>query len=160
MKFQPSRNYVSNDVVMTPTHLAKAVVEHFKPSGTILELCCGDGSFLNLMPGAEWCEITKGRDFLLHTETIHYDWIVTNPPWSKIREFLRKSFLLADNIVFLMTVNHVFTKARMKMMFDSGFGLREILLFDMPKEFPQSGFQLGAIHYKRGWQDECAITRV
>ena len=33
MKYQANRNYVSNDSVMTPIPLAKALVEHFQPKG-------------------------------------------------------------------------------------------------------------------------------
>ena len=148
MKYQPNRNYQSNDVVYTPDTLAQEIVSHFKPVGKILEPCCGGGAFLKCMPTADWCEIEKGRDFFeLHD---HYDWIVTNPPWSKIRDFLRHSMEVADNIVFLMTVNHAFTKARVRDVENSGFCIKEISLVYSPKEFPQSGFQLAAVHYAKG----------
>lgn len=148
MKYQPNRNYKSNDVVMTPEALCKQIVDYFKPAGLILEPCKGSGNFLKYLPGADWCEITEGRDFFDYTGRV--DWIVTNPPWSKIRDFLRHSYILADNIVFLMTVNHIYTKARIRDMQESGFYIKDILLLDMPKEFPQSGFQLGAVYLKRG----------
>ena len=157
MKFQPNRDYKSNDEVMTLLKMAERIVKHFNPTGKILEPCCGDGSFLRFLNGADWCEITKGRDFMEVKK--HYEWIVTNPPWSKIKDFLKKSFEVADNVVFLMTVNHAFTKARIRIMQDMGFGIKEIMLLDMPKEFPQSGFQLGAIHYQKGYDGSCEITK-
>jgi hypothetical protein len=58
---------------------------------------------------------------------------------------------LADNIVFLMTINHVWTKARIRDVYGSGFGIKEICLVEMPDTFPQSGFQLGAVHIAKGW---------
>ena len=79
------------------------------------------------------------------------DWIVTNPPWSQIRPFLIHAFKVADQVVFLMTVNHAWTKARLRIAKEQGFGLRTLLLVDTPESFPQSGFQLGAVHYQRGW---------
>lgn len=158
MKSQPNRDYVSNDVVMTPLPLAKAIVDHFQPSGKILEPCRGQGHFTRYMPDCDWCEITEGRDFMDWSEPV--DWIVTNPPWSKIRSFLQHSMEVASEIVFLMTVNHVWTKARIRDIYSRGFAIKEILLVDMPKEFPQSGFQLGAIHISSGWDGPCKISRL
>jgi len=149
MRYQPNRNYVSNDDIQTPRELARQIVAHFAPAGRILEPCAGNGHFLDsLPPGTEWCEIKRGRDFL--AQTGRYDWIITNPPWSRLRDFLRHSFRLADNVVFLMTVNHVWTKARLREMRIAGFGLCEILLLPTPRSFPPTGFQLGAVHYRRG----------
>jgi len=97
-----------------------------------------------------WTEIQRGRDFFDWTERV--DWIITNPPWSQVRRFLQHAMKVADNIVFLMTINHVWTKARLRDIHTAGFGIKEILLVDMPRSFPQSGFQLGAIHIARGWR--------
>ncbi|HVU37253.1 MAG TPA: hypothetical protein VHC95_02880 [Opitutales bacterium] len=156
MRYQPNRNYNSNDVVQTPAELAKIIVDHFKPTGRVLEPCCGEGNFLRQMPGAEWCEISKGRDFFGWDKKV--DWIVTNPPWSQIRNFLQHSMALSDNVVFLVTVNHLWTKARIRDIHGWGFGIKEILLVDMPKSFPQSGFQLGAIHIARSWSKGIKLT--
>jgi hypothetical protein len=159
MKFQPSRGCVSNDDIETPDWLAAALVAYFQPTGRILEPCCGSGRFLRaLPPETEWCEIKQGRDFLaLDSVDGRFDWIVTNPPWSQIRAFLRRSLGIADNIVFLMTINHAWTKARLRDLAEAGFSLRTLVLVPTPKEFPQSGFQLGAVHYARG---ECPQIRV
>ncbi|MDD5262990.1 MAG: hypothetical protein PHD76_14195 [Methylacidiphilales bacterium] len=156
MRLQPNRNYTSDDVVQTPLEMAGRLVHHFKPSGRILEPCCGDGHFLQFMPAAEWCEISRGRDFLACNN--QFDWIITNPPWSQIRPFLNHAMELADHVVFLMTVNHVWTKARIRDIQSHGFGLKEICLVEMPETFPQSGFQLGAIHIARGWNGAITLT--
>lgn len=107
------------------------------------------------MPDADWCEIKKGKDFL--TYTTHVDWIITNPPWRQLRLFLCHAFELANDVVFLMTVNHAWTKARLRDARNSGFGLKTILLLDTPREFPQTGFQLGAVHYSRGWSGDLHV---
>lgn len=164
MRSQPNRDYVSNDDVQTPPALARRLVGHFAPTGRILEPCRGRGNFLKLLPGADWCEIKRGRDFLAVDPAAvpggRYDWIITNPPWSQIRAFLQQSMRLADNIVFLMTVNHVWTKARLRDIRAAGFGLKEIVLVDMPRTFPQSGFQLGAIHIARGYTGPLTLTHL
>jgi hypothetical protein len=43
----------------------------------------------------------------------------------------------------------MYTKARIRDMREAGFHIEDILLLDMPKEFPQSGFQLGAVYLRR-----------
>lgn len=139
-----------NDVVYTPSWLAQAIVDHYKPTGRILEPCKGGGAFTDILVGCDWCELSEGKDFLNHTGT--YDWIVTNPPWSLIRPFLKKSMELSDNIVFLCLVNAFFMKARLRDMKECNFGIKEILLVPTPeKPWPQTGFALGAVHVQRDY---------
>lgn len=138
-----------NDKVMTPLCLCEQIVKHFNPHGSILEPCCGSGNFLKVME-ADWCEIDKGKDFL--SVSGHWDWIITNPPYSKYRDFLNKAMEISDNIVFLQLINATFYKARLQDIFNLGFGIKEILLIDTPKEFPQFGFQMGCVYYKRNYR--------
>lgn len=171
MKYQPKSDYVSNDKVMTPRPLARAIVEHFSPQGAVLEPCCGDGSFVEAVKNkfdrnhCGWmretlhtCEIDAGRDFFDWNDPV--DWIITNPPWSQIRQFLLHGMQVSSNIVFLMTVNHAWTKARLRDVRDLGFGIREIAICDTPKEFPASGFQLGAVHYQHGWAGDIKFSEI
>ena len=146
-----------NDQVMTPLYICKQIVKHFNPTGKILEPCCGTGNFLKVMPKAEWCEIDKGKDFL--DIQGHWDWIITNPPYSQYRAFMNKAMEVADNIVFLQLINATFYKARMRDMWKKGFGIKEILFLDTPKEFPQFGFQMGCMHYKRNWRGKVYLTK-
>lgn len=150
MRYQPNRNYKSEDRVMTPPKLARAIVDHFKPSGKMLEPCRGNGSFWKCMPGADWCEIERGRDFMNYDKKVN--WIVTNPPWSLIRPFLQKGMSISDNVVFLLTINHLWTKARLRDIKSAGFHVAEIATIEpYPDwEFPATGFQLGVIHVARG----------
>ncbi len=140
-----------NDCVQTPVDVAEDIVTHFAPSGSILEPCKGDGNFLKAMPDAEWCEIKEGKDFLELTDK-KYDWIITNPPYSIYRKFLNKSMEIADNIVFLQLINATFYKARLRDLKENNFGIKEIYMMDTPKTFPQFGFQVGCVHYKRGYK--------
>lgn len=142
-----------NDVVMTPYDLATRIIAHFKPAGRILEPCKGTGVFSHQMGDCDWCEITQGRDFLTWDPCgVHYDWIVTNPPWSQIRPFLKRSMELSDNVVFLCLVNAFFMKARLRDMKEAGFGFKEIVFVDTPpKPWPQTGFQLGAVYVQRNY---------
>lgn len=145
---------------MTPPALAATIVRHFRPCGGILEPCRGDGAFYNRFLVADWCEIDEGRDFLaLDPENDHWDWIVTNPPWSQFRAFLQHSMRLADNIVFLCLINAWFMRARQKDIAKAGFGIVEILHVPTPAPpWPQAGFSLGAAWLRRGWTGGITMT--
>jgi hypothetical protein len=158
MKYQPNRNYKSDDVVMTPPRLAKRLVEHFDPQGKGLEPCSGSGNILKYLKNADWCEITAGKDFFEYHKQV--DYIFTNPPWSQIKPFLIHSMELANDIYFLFTVNHLWTKARLREIKNHNFGIVEICIFDTPKEFPQSGFQCGMVHLQRGYNGGILFTRL
>ena len=159
MRLQPNRDYRSDDVVQTPLEMAERIVRHFKPTGVVLEPCRGEGNFLRCLPsGSPWCEIKEGRDFFDWRGRV--DWIVTNPPWSQIRPFLQHAMTVAENIVFLMTVNHLWTRARVRDVRAAGHAIREICLLEMPETFPQLGFQLGAVHFARGPQGDIRFSDI
>lgn len=143
--------------IYTPDDLAVVIVKHFKPAGRICEPCKGGGSFLRAMPGADWYEIAEGRDFLKAQG--QWDWIVTNPPWELVAEFLEKSMQHADNIVILCWLAALYTKARQRMIKEAGFGMVEMLYVPTPlPPWPQSGFQLAAMWLRRGWTGGVQIS--
>ena len=113
---------------------------------------------LQFLPNAEWCEIEKGRDFFDYDGRV--DYIFTTPPWSQIRKFLAHSMDVANEVYFLITINHLWTKARLKDIENAGFQIAEICVFDTPKNFPSSGFQVGMIHLKKGIQGDIKYTRI
>lgn len=160
-KLIPKKNKPEADKVYTPFSLAKKIVHHFNPFGEkCLEPCKGKGAFLDAFKeygiNADWCEIDEGKDFFQYHEKV--DWIITNFPWSLHRECLQHSMNISDHIVTLVTVNHVVgLKARLKDIRDGGFFIREIITFPTPKEFPQSGFQLGAIYLNK-IKGDCKFT--
>jgi hypothetical protein len=64
------------------------------------------------------------------------------------------SMKVADNIVFLATINHFTTRARLRDIREMGFGIVEFCLFDNPPAntgWPSSGFQLVAGWLARGY---------
>lgn len=147
-----------NDKVYTPDYLAKYIIDYYKPTGKLLEPSSGGGVFLKYMLGADWYEIELGKDFFACKDS--YDWAITNPPFSKIRKFLQHLYnLRVKNIVFLCPVNHIIgLKARLKDMFDNNYGIKEIILIDTPKEFPQSGFQWGINYIKFGYKGNIKLS--
>jgi hypothetical protein len=150
------RSGPDHDRVMTPQHLAEYCVRELQPTGRILEPCRGSGVFWKALNKPLWCELDEGRDFLQWTEPV--DWIITNPPWSQFRPFLGHAMTLAPNIAFLVTVNHWWTKARVRMVQDAGFGYRQMWLLGTVAEFPPSGFEVGLMYVQRGYDGPLAIT--
>lgn len=157
MQLNPNKNKPEQDIVYTPRDLALDIITHYQPSGVLLDPSSGDGAFFDQFPGDDnhWCEISKDVDFFDFTDKC--DWIITNPPWSMMRKFLQHGMEVADNIVYLTSMNHYMTKARLRDMKQAGFGLKEFYCFDTPKSFPQSGFQLAAVHTQRGWNGDIKL---
>jgi len=155
-----------NDKVYTPPALAKAIVDHFMPWGDCFDPCRGKGAFTDAMQAhssvVDWCEIDDGRDFRdFGPIEKNYNFTVTNPPWSQLRPFLKKSMAISNNVVFLCLVNAFFMKARQRDMKEAGFGMKEILFVPTPpKPWPQTGFSLGAVHIQRGWTGDCKMTQL
>lgn len=146
-----------NDVVYTPRPLAKWIVDHFQLCGRILEPCKGDGAFTDFMPDAEWCELALGIDFFEYQKEV--DWIVTNPPWSLLREFLVHSMKIADDVVMVITLNSLWTRARKRDIRDAGFAIKEIMLIDSPPQpWPHVGMQIGVVHFQKGWTGDIRMT--
>ena len=147
-----------NDCFETPLYLCREIVSYFKPWGTILEPCKGAGNFLKYFGKGDWYEIKEGKDFM--EATGHWNWIITNPPFSKYREFLNKSMQVAENIVFLQAINAIFYKARLRDMMEMNFRIVEILLLDTPKEFPQGGLQMGCVYFKKDYKGDIKFNRL
>ena len=149
-----------DDVVLTPLDVARDVVNYFKPRGRVLDPCRGNGAFADLMPGCDWCEIRDGKDFFAWREPV--DWIVSNPPYSVFSEFLRHSFTVAENIVYLVPINKVFNSTKMIRDVWTWGGVPTIYVVASGGElgFP-IGFAIGAVHFKRGFTgDTKTVFRV
>lgn len=148
-----------NDRIYTPDELARDMVVHFRPCGRILEPCRGGGAFVRALPACDWCEIDLGRDFFSCSK--HYDWIITNPPYSIFSRFLIQSLVVADNVVFLCPVSSWFQRARERIVRNAGFGIVEICSVPVPpKPWPQFGLSLGAAWLRRGWLGSPQMTRL
>jgi hypothetical protein len=155
-----------NDCIWTPDALALSIVEHFHipPDALVLEPCSGGGAFLRAFEVAglshvQSCEVSEGIDFFRFTG--HVDWIITNPPWSQMRSFLKHAYEVSDNVVFLVIITHVLgLKARLREMVAADFGVKEIFCVETPDNsaWPQSGFQLAAHHLQRGYRGPIAFA--
>jgi len=140
-----------SDVHYTDVRVARAVVRHFSPTGRCLEPFAGEGAFLDAMPaGADWCEITRGKDFFRWAEPV--DWIITNPPFSNLTQIFLHAFGLAENCVFVIPISKYWSSApRIEAVAQYG-GLAEIAYLGRGREIGfDIGFPFAAMHFKRGY---------
>lgn len=159
----PAKNAPAQDLVMTPPELAAAVIGHFadRMAGRVLDPARGQGAFHDGFPthlDRHWCEIGEGRDFFDWQQPV--DRVMTNPPWSRLREFTRHAMRIAPNIVWLAPLTNLTTKARLRDLDEAGFGIVELVKLETPKDWPQSGFQLVAAWLHQGHAGNWAVTRL
>jgi hypothetical protein len=138
------------DIVYTPDWVARDMVSFFKPSGRILEPSAGDGAILKYLPGADWCEIEQGRDFFACQE--QYDWIVGNPPFVQKLEWMRRSMMLADNIVYILPCNSLFNSSAMMLDVKEWGGIVHMRYYGPGGllNFP-FGYPCGALHFQHNY---------
>jgi hypothetical protein len=152
-KMQPAlfHSPAAADVVYTPLELARDIVGFFQPEGICLDPCSGSGVFLNLLPlGAEWCEITKGRDFYAWDKPV--DWVVGNPPYSHYSAWMRHSMEVAKNIVYIMPVYKIFASGKFLQDLFGWGGIVHIRRYGTGTDwgFP-FGHALSAAYYQAGY---------
>lgn len=153
MAICPKTNQPENDLVMTPPELAKQLVNYIQPSGVCLDPSRGTGAFYDAMEvhadELHYCEITEGIDYMTASLSPKFDWVITNPPWSKIQPFMERSFVLAQNVALLATVTNFVTRKRLKTTFDAGFSITEFVMVPTPKSWTSTGFQVAMAIFKK-----------
>tara|TARA_R110001583_G_scaffold161109_1_gene313021 strand:+ start:10849 stop:11349 length:501 start_codon:yes stop_codon:yes gene_type:complete len=143
------KNYT--DVHYTKPHVARAIVNHFSPSGKILEPFRGTGVFYNELPkGTLWCEIDDGINFYDFNEQV--DWIVTNPTWSDLTDVMKHAFSIAQNTVLLIPLSKLYSSMPRMALEREIAGIREQLILGSGREIGfDLGFPMAAIHFERGY---------
>jgi hypothetical protein len=121
------------DFYETPYSMTKQLLRRIDipDDSTILEPACGDGAILkelkeNGTPATTFYDITMdGQDFFEEKE--RFDFIITNPPYSKALEFIEKALTIATNTFMLLPLNYLHGQRR----YESGIWkhLDEIMVF-------------------------------
>lgn len=154
-----------NDFYPTPERATEELLKRININGVTWECACGDGAISKLLPGeiisTDLIDRGYGEPYVDFLKTIKkVDWIITNPPYSKMRKFIQHSMKVADNIVFLATINHLWLKARLRDIEEDKFGIKEIIIFDTPKNFPQAGFQIGCFYLKKDYNGDIKYSKL
>ena len=149
---------VESDRVSTPLEVARDIVPFFQPEGKCLDPCRGSGAFFDLLPpGSDWREIDKGRDFFDYTG--HVDWIISNPPYSIWARWIRHSFTVADNIVYLIPLTRIVVSLKLLHDIFSWGGIPTIYVIGSGNQldFPIN-FTIAAVHFKRAYTNPTDIV--
>ena len=83
---------IKNDVFYTPDDLVDdcmKLMDIIEDDDFLLDPFYGQGAFYKKYPESnpkDWCEIALGRDFFEYDT--HVDWIISNPPFSKMTKVL------------------------------------------------------------------------
>jgi hypothetical protein len=151
MNLNPKNKSAGNDAICTPKWVAQDMVNHFKPSGRVLDPCRGNGVFSNLILGCLWCEIKEDVDFFDWKKPV--DYIISNPPFSAMRKFIIHSFSVSDNVIFLVPVWKIYLPYSVVMK-ARGYGhMKEIRWYGTGSKlgFPM-GNGIGAVHWEKGYK--------
>lgn len=147
-----------NDMITTPIEISKQVIDMFNLYGKVLDPFKGSGSFYDQFPDSvikDWCEINEGRDFFDYVDRV--DWIISNPPYSILDDVLDHSFMLADNIVYLLPLSKVVSSMGRIRKINNYGGVPYIYILSASKcKFP-FGFPACAVHFKRGYKGSTEI---
>lgn len=145
------------DIVYTPEYVSKQIIDTIKPFGKCLDPCKGDGAFYNYLPtDKEYCELREGKDFFDYSGKV--DWVIGNPPYSVFKEFLQKSFEIADHVSFLVPTNKVFQRQVIMEMINKWGGVRSIIIYGSGSliGFP-FGFSVGNFYFQKDYTGACEI---
>ena len=130
----------SADDFQTPVSALKPLIPYLKKEWTIWECASGKGNLSKALGDNGFKHIStdiiyKDEDyppftnvnFLTEKTTIDFDCIVTNPPYSKKGEFIRRCYELGKPFALLMPLTILETKKRQDMFRQNGI---EILLLE------------------------------
>lgn len=131
------------DLFYTPVLLAIELIKLVPlfEGDFVLDPAYGNGAFYDNFPSyvkKDFCEIEKGRDFFEWDKKV--DWLITNPPYSKLDLWITHSCTLArKGFAYLMGLNNL-TAKRLEELSEKGFGLTKIHLFKVYKWWGMSSF--------------------
>lgn len=127
---------LESDYVQTPQWCAVDMIKFFNPTGKILDPCRGENKVFWKILKCDWNEITEDSDFFDNHN--HYNWIIGNPPYSIFNVWIRHSYKLADNIVYLLPTFKVFNALSLMRLYRDVGGIKHIRVYDVGKQIEWS----------------------
>lgn len=128
----------SKDEFYTPVDLAKYTISmiDLKPKDVVLDSAFGTGNYYNNYP--TWTTNKYTTDFFNFNEKV--DWIVTNPPYSKIDDYLKHSAEICEKgFAYLLGHDNV-TARRIEYLEKMGFYITKFHLCKVMSWFGMSVF--------------------
>jgi len=116
----------AQDIKNTPEELAKNLIDlvEFSSTDILYEPFRGTGNFYNNFPKDNpkiWDEILDNRDFFKSKKNC--DFVITNPPWSKITTILDKLVKICNKGFALLVHSMTLSPSRIKFLNENGFSI-------------------------------------
>lgn len=133
---EPMKGDNSNDELYTPEYAIYPLLEYLPKTAVIWE-CTSDGHTIAeglKKRGYEVIEthLDNGFNFLTDEPDFDYDIQVTNPPFSKKNEFLKRSYEIGKPFAMLLPITTLESISRGKMFREKGI---QVLVLDRRVEF-------------------------
>src|SRR5690606_39630838 len=116
-------NYIQNnpfDEFFTPEKAVTPLLPYIPPQWTVWE--CTDPGNSNISKILKWwgnkvisTHTDTGFDFLIDTPDFDYDCIITNPPYSKKDQFLKRAYELGKPFAMLLPVDAIASIKRVEL---------------------------------------------
>jgi len=114
------------DNYQTPKEAVGALFDYIDKNWIVWECACGKRNIVNALDKAGYnvngTDIMQGFDFLKWKPRV-FDCIITNPPYSKKNEFLKRCYQLKKPFALLMPLTALESKIRQKMYKKHGMQL-------------------------------------
>jgi hypothetical protein len=126
------------------------MIAFFNPHGSILDPCRGENKvFYNLL-NCDWAEITEGRDFFkIKTQ---YDYIIGNPPYSIFNHWIKHSYAIAKNIIYLLPTFKVYNALSLMRLFYAKGHIKHIRMYDTGNKISWARSRpICAVHFEVGY---------
>ncbi|MHA1542458.1 MAG: hypothetical protein ACTSQH_05755 [Candidatus Hodarchaeales archaeon] len=108
----------------------------YKEGDLVLEPARGLSAIYDkLKEPKEYCEIEENLDFFDYNKKVK--WIITNPPYSILDQFLEHTYKLCEKFCFLIG-QYSLTPKRVEVMNNNGFYITKMLLTQIPSWFQRS----------------------
>jgi hypothetical protein len=132
-----------SDFYETPYSITRHLlnVEDFDYNLTICEPACGDGAIVKVLQEKTHNVVFYDIEKNFLTETEHYDYIVTNPPFSIAYEFIQKAKIVAKKkFALLLPLSYLHGKKRYDDIYsDKEYPLKKVYVFT---RYPMLGEKL------------------
>jgi hypothetical protein len=134
------------------------MVSYFNPTGEILDPCRGENKVFHNILNCDWAEITEDVDFFKVKK--NYDWIIGNPPYSIFNKWIKHSYNIADNIVYLLPTFKVYNAlSLMRLYFDRGH-IKHIRFYDTGNDIDWSRSRpICGVHFQVGYFGDTSYSK-
>lgn len=146
------------DEIHTPPALARqllAAVDGIEEGASFLDPFKGFGAFLNAWldaggdpASADFAEINEGRDFFKWPLDERRDWVISNPPFSRLNDIIKHTSDIAEVGFAYILPLYALTPLRQMLADDAGWRISQMIFFKNPTEW-RLGFPMALIVWGR-----------